>query len=158
MELPAAALLPARADSVFDWFARKTAHLLDVPVGLVSLVHAHGQVLPGAFGLPGPWSVSREMPLSHSMCQYVVRMGRSFVVSNTRDHPVVASDIAVTDLDVIAYAGAPLTLDNHPLGAICAIDHVPRRWTQRDLDHLDQIADQCSAELSARTTRGPYED
>jgi GAF domain-containing protein len=131
VELPAATPLPARADPVFDWFARKIGHLLDAPMALVSLVHVGGQVLPGAFGTPQPWEAEREMPLAYSFCQYVVRTGRPFIVPNAHDHPVVATNDAVTDLGVIAYAGVPLTIDNEPRGAVCGIDHIPRPRADR---------------------------
>jgi GAF domain-containing protein len=121
-------------------------------MGLVSLVHLGGQVLPGAVGIPEPWSEEREMPLAYSFCQYVVRTGRPFVVPNAHDHPIVATADAVIDLGVISYVGAPLTHDDEPRGAVCGIDHIPRHWTADHVDQLEQIAARCSAELSGRIT------
>ena len=67
--LPAATPLPAASDPAFERFVRLVRRQLGVPVALVSLVDAHGQVFPGAAGLPEPWQTSRRTPLTHSFCQ-----------------------------------------------------------------------------------------
>jgi GAF domain-containing protein len=139
-----------RADPVFDWFARKAAQLLESPLALVSLVDVEGQVWPGAFGLPQPWADERGSPLSHSFCQYVVMTERPFVVPNAHDHPLVATNEAVADLGVVAYAGVPLTVDGATVGSLCAIDHRPRHWTQEQLATLRQLAAVCSDALTRR--------
>ena len=152
MKLPRQAPLPALAVPAFDWFARRAALLLSAPIGLVSLVDVHGQVWPGAFGLPEPWAAQRATPLSHSFCQHVVAAGRPFLVPNAQEHPLVARNEAVIDLGVVAYAGVPLTLGGTSPGALSAIDQRPRRWTQRQLADLQQLADLCSDVLRRRLT------
>jgi len=50
-------------------------------------------------------------------------------MSDAREHPLVADNLAVRDLGVVAYAGMPLVLaDGHAVGALCAIDGTPRVW------------------------------
>ncbi len=148
MELPARTPLPAEAVPVFDRFARMVADRLDVPVALVSLVDVDGQAFPGAHGLPEPWMSERWTPLSHSFCQHVVTSGEALVVENAHDVPLVADNLAVMELGVIAYAGAPLRFAAGPvIGSMCAIDHRPRRWTEADLAVLTELAADCSREL-----------
>ena len=148
MELPPRTPLPAEGVAVFDRFARLVAEELDVPVALVSLVDVNGQVFPGAFGLPEPWLTERGTPLSHSFCQHVVTSGEALVVSNAHDVPLVSDNLAVMELGVIAYAGSPLRSGDGPVvGSMCAIDHRPRQWSEKDLARLAELAAACSREL-----------
>lgn len=135
----------------FDHYARLIRRLLSVPVGLVSLVEPERQVFVGAIGLPGAYQQARETPLSHSFCQYVVKDAQPLVISDARLDPVLADNLAIEDLDVIAYAGWPVT--DHTgsvIGSLCAIDSSPRTWSEEDLHTLQDLAAACSAELSQR--------
>jgi len=148
VELPPRTPLPAQAVPALDRFARTVADRLDVPVALVSLVDVDGQALPGAHGLPEPWTSERWTPLSHSFCQHVVTSGQPLVVENAHDVPLVADNLAVMELGVVAYAGTPLRTASGPvIGSVCAIDHRPRRWTDAELQELAAIAADCSREL-----------
>ena len=80
---------------------------LGVPVALVSLVDDERQFFPGQVGLPDPWCDSRQTPLSHSFCQHVVRSGEPLIIEDSRLEPLVQHNLAITDLNVIAYAGMP---------------------------------------------------
>jgi len=119
------------------------------PVTLVTLVDQCGQSLPGAHGLPEPWRSERWTPLSHSFCQHVVTSGEPFVVANANDEPMVAKNLAVMELGVIAYAGVPLTLTEYAgvTGALCAIDHRPRNWQDAQIEALRLLALTVSQEL-----------
>ena len=150
MELPPQTPLPPVAVPIFDRFARLVADALVVPVALVSLVDLDGQAFPGAFGLPEPWDSERWTPLSHSFCQHVVTSGEPLVVANANDTPLVSDNLAIMELGVIAYAGVPLVMGGGPVvGAMCAIDHRPRIWTDEELTELNDIAVKCSAELGS---------
>jgi serine phosphatase RsbU (regulator of sigma subunit) len=149
--LPAGTLLPAAPDEAFERFVRLVRHQLSVPVALVTLVSSEEQVFPGAAGLPEPWQTERRTPLSHSFCQHVVASSEPLVVEDARCHPLVRNNLAVPDLDVVAYAGMPLTdADGRVIGSLCAIDSQPRRWTDTDLAVLTDLAGACSSELQLR--------
>ncbi|MGW6618325.1 GAF domain-containing protein [Streptomyces erythrochromogenes] len=92
-----------------DRFARLVSRLLRVPVAFVSLVEADRQVLPGMIGLPEPWARRRELPLSHSLCRYVVASGQRLAVSDARSDERFRTSPYLADLGVVAYAGIPLT-------------------------------------------------
>lgn len=146
--------LGPRADERMEWFAERVRRWLAVPVSLVSLVRADEQVFPGAAGLGEPWASARRTPLTHSFCQHVVTTGRPLVIPDARADPLVAENLAVRDLGVVAYAGMPLTdADGHVLGSLCAIDQVPRAWSPRELDVLADLAAACSTELRLRLAR-----
>lgn len=138
----------------YDAYARMVQRLLDVPVALVTLVEPERQWFPGAVGLPAEVEAVRETPLSHSVCQYVVADASPLVIEDTRLDDRLRTNGAVVDLDVIAYAGWPLT-DHAGLvvGSLCAIDHRPRAWSEDDLAVLEDVAAACSAALSERRLR-----
>ncbi|MGW6949771.1 GAF domain-containing SpoIIE family protein phosphatase [Streptomyces xanthophaeus] len=143
--------LTAASDTGMDRFARLVSRLLHVPVAFVSLVEENRQILPGLVGLPEPWAGSRALPLSHSLCRYVVASGQPLVVPDARADERLGAHPAITDLGVIAYAGMPLTdTDGLVLGSLCAIDHQPRAWEPGELSDLEDLAAACSAELRLR--------
>ncbi len=149
--LPPATPLPASSDPALERFARLVRRQLDVPVALVTLVSANEQVFPGAIGLPEPWQSTRCTPLSHSFCQHVVRSSAPLLISDARTDPLVADNLAIPDLNVIAYAGVPLTdADGVVVGSLCAIDSRPRTWSDEDLAVLTDLAGACSSELQLR--------
>ncbi|HWS38787.1 MAG TPA: SpoIIE family protein phosphatase [Actinoplanes sp.] len=145
--------LGAEPDPMFDRFASIVQRTLGVPVALVSLVDDVRQVFPGACGLAVPWQQQRQTPLSHSFCQHVVTSAEPLVIEDARTDPLVAANLAITDLGVIGYAGIPLTdADGLVLGSLCAIDTSPRRWTAAELDLLTDLAAACSESLRLRIT------
>lgn len=134
-------LLDSLAEERFDRVTRLVALALNVPVALVSLVDRNRQFFKSAVGLPEPWASCRETPLSHSFCQYVVARSDVLRIEDARSHALVADNGAVRDLSVVAYLGAPLRApDGHVLGSLCAIDVVPRAWTDRDEAIMRQFA------------------
>ncbi|GAB6900935.1 hypothetical protein JCM9957A_40250 [Kineosporia succinea] len=148
MGLPPRAPLPAGAVPDLDELCLRTALRLGSPVALVTLVDEEGQALPGAYGLAEPWSSERWTPLTHSFCQHVVTSGEPFVVANAHDDPLVAKNLAILDLGVIAYAGVPLTdPDGQIVGALCAIDHKPRLWSDENVQELRTLSDEVAHRL-----------
>jgi GAF domain-containing protein len=151
-ELPLRTPLAPEPDEAFDRVAALIRRVLDVPVGLVSLVDRDRQVFPGQSGLPAPWSETRQTPLTHSFCQYVVRTAEPLIVADARLHPQLRTNLAIDDLGVIAYAGIPLIdLDGSVAGSLCAIDTEPHDWTDAELENLRDLAATCSAELQLRS-------
>ncbi|MDO9353106.1 MAG: bifunctional diguanylate cyclase/phosphodiesterase [Solirubrobacteraceae bacterium] len=114
--------------------------VLGVPVSALSLISWDRQITAGMNGLIGTTEVL-DTPFSHSFCHHVVRAGEPFVVEDSRKHPLVMDNLAVRDDEIIAYAGVPVRLENGEcVGAFCACDHKPRRWTDADLATLGNLA------------------
>ena len=136
---------------MFDRLTALTARVLKVPVALVSLVDEQRQFFKSLCGLPEPYATARETPLSHSFCQHVVATEQPLVVNDAREHSLVKDNLAIRDLGVIAYAGMPVRDENGVcLGALCAIDGVPREWSEEQLGTLQALAAQVSAEFALR--------
>lgn len=142
-------LMDSEPEPVFDRAARLASRILGVPVVLFSLVDAQRQFFKAQAGLPEP----RETPLSHSFCQYVVSADRPLAVNDARGHPLLQSNGAVHDLDVVAYLGVPVHgPEGDVLGSFCAIDSQPHDWTAAQLADLQDLAAIVETELALTRT------
>jgi len=151
--LHAVALLDSSSEEAFDRLSRLAARLLDAPVALVSLVDADRQFFKSCVGLEAePWASDRQTPLSHSFCQHNRIAGQPLIIEDARTHPVVGDNLAIRDLDVVAYLGFPLaTADGHVLGSFCAIDNKPRTWDADDVEIIRDLAAAVMGEIQLRT-------
>ncbi len=144
-------LLDTGAEEEFDRYTRLATDLLGVSVSLVSLVDADRQFFKSQSGLSGEFAHAGQTPLSHSFCQYAVASQQPLIISDARKHPLVADNLAIRDLEVIAYAGIPLVLsDGHAVGAFCAIDTQPRDWTEQDIRILHDLSAAVRTHLELR--------
>jgi diguanylate cyclase len=144
-------LLDTEPEPEFDRFTRLAVDLLGVPIALVSLVGRDRQFFKSACGLPGDWAVARQTPLSHSFCQHVVARRQPLMIADARSDPLVADNLAVRDLSMIAYAGLPLILsDGYVVGAFCAIHTHPHDWAEHELRVLGDLAAAVGTQLELR--------
>lgn len=135
-------LLNAAGNQHFDAQIKLLRKVLGVPVAVISLLEEDRQVFAAHKGLPDAWAERGETPLTHSFCQYVVKEEEFLRVSDARQHPDLKDNMAIDDLGVIAYLGVPLRLpDGTVVGALAAIDGVPRDWTDQELDLLSSVAE-----------------
>jgi signal transduction histidine kinase len=157
--LRATALLDSEPEEGFDRLTRLASSVLRVPVALVSLVDEDRQFFKSCIGLPEPWSSRRGTPLSHSFCQHAVASAEPLTIEDAREHPLVRENLAIRDLNVIAYAGFPLkTRDGSVLGTFCAIDSQPRSWSADDVAFVKEMAAMAMTEIELRTTVRELED
>ena len=148
-------ILDADPDESFDRMTRLAAHLLGAPVALASFVDADRQFFMSRCGeIPEPWASARQTPLSHSFCQFVVASGEPLVIEDARAHPLVHDNLAIEDLGVVAYAGAPIhAADGTVLGSFCVVDVEERSWTPREVQILTDLAAAVDAEIALRQAR-----
>lgn len=150
--LHAVALLDTPVEESFDRLTRLVAYILQAPVALVSLVDADRQFFKSCFGLSEPWSSRRETPLSHSFCQHNRTAGQPLIIEDARVHPLFKDNLAIRDLNVVAYLGIPLvTPDGYILGSFCVIDIKPRCWTEKDVEVIEDLAVSVMTEIQLRT-------
>jgi two-component sensor histidine kinase len=124
-----------------DRVARLARFVFNAPVVLLTLVDDRRQWFLSQQGVPDPWAVHRETPLSYSICQYVVARRRPLVIEDAREMPLIASNLAVQDLGVVAYLGVPLEdPEGHVLGALCIIDRDPRQWDAKSVELLQDLS------------------
>jgi GAF domain-containing protein len=143
-------LLDSEPDERFDGLTRVAARALHAPVALVSLIDRDRQFFKSCIGLPEPWASRRETPLSHSFCQHAVASRRALVVDDAREDPTLRDNLAIRDLDVIAYAGIPLIgQDGQAIGTLCVVDHKPRHWRVEETALLEEIATAVVAQIEA---------
>ena len=132
-----------------DRIAGIAIRVLNAPSSMVSLVDEDRQVFAGCVGLTKePWASERATPLSHSFCQHAVASREPLIVTDAREHPVLKSNLAVRDLDVVAYLGVPLiTPSGHALGSFCVTDSRPRLWTTDQVQLMRDLAASVVTEL-----------
>ena len=147
-------LLDAPPAEGFDRLTRMAADLVGAPFALVTLVDADRQFFASRVGGDALPAETRETPLSHSFCQYVVAGEAPLVVADARAVPWLRDNGAVSDLGVVAYAGFPLyARDGSPIGSFCVLDEKPREWTERDQALLRDFAGLAQSELDLRAAR-----
>jgi hypothetical protein len=147
-------LLDSAAEDSFDRLAQLAARLLNAPVALISLVDDERQFFKSCFGLAEPWNSARETPLSHSFCRHALDSPEPLVIEDARTHPLVRDNLAIGDLDVVAYAGVPLiTRSGHALGTLCVIDHQPRSWTSDQIETLKTLTAAVVSEIELAGAR-----
>jgi GAF domain/Ribbon-helix-helix protein, copG family len=134
-------LVDAPTDPALDRLAKLAAKALDAPVALLTLVDKDRQVFAAAYGLDEPWASEGQTGLLHSLCQHVVVSVEPLVCTDAREHRLVHDNLAIRDLNVISYAGVPLTTeDGQTIGSFCVIEHKPRRWTSHEVEVLGDFA------------------
>ena len=142
---------PGEERIALDRLARVARRALGTSVCLISTFEPDRQRFIGADGLTEPWASQRWSPLSHSLCKLPYHDNARIVLPDTRADARSASNGAVTEAGVRAYAGVPMhDRDGRILGAFCAIDFQPRAWTDDDLAQLEDLAMAASAEIALR--------
>jgi len=145
-------LLDSPPEPGFDRVTRLATRLLAAPASIIALVDGDRQFFKSSFGLCEPWNSLRETPLSQSFCQHVVSSAKPLVIGDTNQHPLVKNQLAVPIYGVIAYLGVPLRLPGgEVIGALCAIDHVPRPWSGDDVAQLTELSEIVMDEIALRT-------
>ncbi len=150
LALQSYSILDTANESAFDGIAVLAAHILGVPIALISLVDADRQWFKARHGLAVD-ELSRDL----SFCGHVVQGSVPVVVRDSLSDVRFADNPLVTGHpNVRFYAGMPLrTTDGHVLGTLCAIDTVPREPSRVQLDMLDLLARQVERLLEKRRLR-----
>src|SRR4051812_11203519 len=130
-------ILDTPPESCFDGLVRLTAHLLDVPIALVTLVDADRQWSKSCHGLDLP-EIARDL----SFCGHVVAQAAPMVVCDARlDARFADNPLTLGKPHIRFYAGVPLaTQDGLVIGTLCGIDTVPRELSDEKLVMLQLLA------------------
>ena len=141
---------------MFDALTRAAAELLEAPMALLSLVDDERVFFKSIYGLREPWATKREAPLTHTLCEHVVKAGEVVAVSDfardidPRYHPGLLA------LGGVAYAGAPVrTAEGIVLGSLCVIDVRTRSFAADQIRTLTALADVAMAQIAARRPPSP---
>ncbi len=143
-------LLDTPAEEAFDRLVRQAAHMLEVPIALVSLLDEDRQLVKASVGLPEPWASARQTPLSSSLCQQLLVTRQPLVIPDTRRDPRARDHEFILALGVAAYLGVPLMVSGQVLGSLCVADRQPRDWTADQVATLTELAGPVLTQLRQR--------
>ncbi|MEV5603621.1 GAF domain-containing protein [Streptomyces sp. NPDC052299] len=153
----------------FDAFADRVAEVTDVPFSMVNFIDGNRQFYAGLHTPAGTRKGSdlgataagsgrngRYVALDHGYCPHVVVRRRALVLEDVCDYPRFAGNPVVDDIGIRSYLGAPL-IDRTgiALGAVCAVDTVPRPWGRAGLDTIKSLAQELIGHLDRREEHGP---
>lgn len=139
-------ILDSAEEAAYDAIARMASRQSGCPIALVSMVDEDRQWFKAGIGLS-----MRETPREFAFCAHVILGDGPFVVEDARQDPRFADNPLVTGSPHIRfYAGAPLVVDGHRIGTVCAIDVMPRRADAPLREQLQELAQMASALLEAR--------
>jgi len=154
--LKALGLLDAPEEKDFDAITTLAKSMFDVSVALISIIDEehHRQFFKSQIGLREPWASKRETPLTHSFCQYVRQFGEALIVNDSKTHDLVRDNLAIQDLGVASYLGAPIySPEGEPIGALCVIDDQPREWSTVEVQWLNKLARCVSNEVRLKAAK-----
>lgn len=160
--LYATGLLDSPPEESFDRLTRLARRILGTSVATISLVDEHRQFFKSMAGRLGEAAADespvRETPLSHSLCQFVVRHGAPLNVYNTRTDVRTRDSLAVSEGGIGAYLGVPLINESgYVLGTLCAAEPQPRLWSEDDLQTLMDLVECVMTEIELRTSQERFE-
>lgn len=138
-------VLDTPPEQAFDDLTRLAAQVLGAPIALVSLIDRDRQWFKSRVGVE-----VCSTPRDWAFCHHAIQQPEVMVVEDARLDPRFASNPLVTgDLGIRFYAGAPLVADDgSPLGTLCIIDRLPRRFDAAACETLALLARQVMAQLT----------
>jgi len=112
----------------YEAITRMIAAILDVPIALISLVGEDHQWFKARTGLDATQTSRNTSFCAFTFTPEDPSSSTMFVIENAKADPRVVNNPLVTGPPhIIFYAGSPIvTSDGIRLGALCAIDRVPR--------------------------------
>lgn len=137
----------------FNRFTRLVCRVAAVRIALISFVEeaANRQYFKAAEGLP---SGITQMPLDRSFCKIVTRTGTMLAVSDAREDERVKDNPIIEEVGVIAYLGAPIIgPSGELLGSLCAVDRIPRYWSENQNRAMTDLAACVSDHIALRDRR-----
>jgi HD-GYP domain-containing protein (c-di-GMP phosphodiesterase class II) len=150
-------LLNAPASPSFDRLASLARRVFSARLGLVTLLDCDRVFILAADGLPARLAEHRELPVSLTFDQDVVRRGSPRLVENTAELASEAAK-ALERRGCSSYCGVPLVTSDHlVVGVLAVADAGPRAWKATDLDMLRDLAASVmtEVELHARHRHEP---
>ena len=140
-------VLDTEPEAPFDKITALVRSVLGLPISIISLIDAKRQWLTSVLG-PLP----KEMPREFSFCAHTIRTRAPLVICNALADKRFAQNPAVIGSPYIrGYLGVPLeTPDGYNIGALCAIDVVPREFSPQEIETLKSFAAIAVDELELR--------
>lgn len=142
-------LVVRASEGGFERLTRVAALLLDAPLAFVTVVDTTRSWYRTCVGL-GPHA-ERFAAVEASFCRYVVEGDAPLVLDDARSDPRTRENRTIVGIGIVAWAGFPIHgLDGDVIGTFCVVDTVPRRWSPRDVQVIETLADAASGEIALR--------
>jgi transcriptional regulator with GAF, ATPase, and Fis domain len=139
-------LLAEAEDEMLQSIVMEAAQELSTPIALVNLVLEEIQFFKAHYGLPKDLAAARGTERDVSFCQFVVRDGETFEVTNAQQDTRVPQHL-VKHHDIQSYLGLPVVFDDVIVGSLCVIDTKPRKFTDAERLALRNLADRVNQRL-----------
>lgn len=143
-------LLAGQPDEVLQTIVAAAAARTGAPIALVSLVLDDIQFFKAHHGLPPDLAEIRGTARDMSFCQLVVRDDDQVEIEDARMRPDVPQAL-VDAYGIRSYLGAPIHLEDQPLGSLCVIDVHPRTFSPADREALGALAREVDARIAELT-------
>ena len=136
-ELRRLAIMDTAPDESFDRISSLVARTLRVPMVVISLVDESREWFKSCIGLQQT-QIDRE----HSFADHIVRERRSLAIQNAAlDARFASSPLVKSSARIRACLGVPLySMSQQPVGAMCAMDIVPREFSAEETAILNDFA------------------
>src|SRR5690349_6483011 len=130
-------ILDTPPEAPFEKITSLVQDVLQVPICAVSLVDREQQWFKSIQGLD-----TRRTPRSISFCTHTIRTDEALIVPDALHDPrFSANPLVLGEPHIRSYAGVPLqSPDGYNVGALCAIDVVPRTFSDAQLAILRSFA------------------
>jgi len=146
------ALLSEVEDHELTTIVKQAAKELSTPIALINLVLEQIQFFKTHYGLPSDLAAARGTDRDVSFCQFVVKSGEPFEVSDAEQDKRVPQYL-VKRYGIRAYLGIPLAVGDTVVGSLCVIDTQPRSFSDKErkaLKGLGVLANRRLNELSEK--------
>lgn len=124
----------------FNRFTRLVCQVANVRIAMVTFVDdsTNRQFFKAAKGLPPGVN---QTSLDKSFCKIVARTGKMLAVTDARTDDRVKDNPVIEEMGIVAYLGAPISgPSGEPLGSLCAVDRVPRDWSENQKRAMTDLA------------------
>jgi len=144
-------VLDTPPEAPFEKITSLVQDVLQVPISAVSLIDREKQWFKSIQGLD-----TRQTPRSISFCGHTIRTDDALIVADALQDPRFSSNpLVLGEPHIRSYAGVPLrSPDGYNVGALCAIDTVPREFSVAQLGILRSFASLVVDELELRRIAG----
>ncbi len=120
----------------FDALARLASAFTGCPMGAVSLVDSQRQWFVASVGVPLTHTLR-----SDAFCAHTILSADGIAIRDARDDPRFRTSSLVAGVPGIRfYAGMPVVVDGHAIGAVCCLSKEPRSVEPSMLDGLRDLA------------------
>jgi signal transduction histidine kinase len=147
-------LLEPESSAVFEEAVQTAVQLIELPIGILSIVEPERELIKSATGLSRLGVVNavareRQWAIADSFGVHVADSQQVLVLRDTLDHPAFASSVMVQQYGIRAYLGAPLiSAAGDCVGVLAVLSTEPYEFSQQDVEFLV---------LNARLAMSEYE-